>query len=297
MFEHKYNHRSKNQYLNNAVAYTDYANKRNPLLPSAEQKRFITKDELLEAFRLAGIHNFSTHQIELIGKGVASQALLASMLPASFHRTLYGALQRRIGHPVCNYEDCVIKVQPVGTLQRINNFTREAKLLSLINSRTYKDLRGSDIVPNLCYAGILFSGGQAHGMQVMTRAPGEILRNIWWRENGLTPEQYVIIEKALVSLWYLGFIHMDYHMQNIFFDTLTNKCTIIDLGTADIIPLEALIKLRQHNPLDVLQNTDQLFRLPGEQSFKHDLYQLNRLKQQVEDPSSIDHLRTRLWAS
>lgn len=273
-----YDHRTESQYLNNAVLYTNNAEKRTAIITEPEYRgdfvRRKRRENMSEALRRV-INDYPANRINTqYSGGSFGQALLLTKLPASFHNKLYDVLQYRIGQPVCDYDECVMKIQRVKEESQIRSIVNEAKMLSLIGTSTYKDLRGSDIVPCLCYAGILFAGGHAHGIQVMTKAPGVHLADL----GRLTLEQYVIVEKALVTLWYLGFAHGDLHGSNIFLDPLTEKCTLIDFGMAQVIPLKLLEDLRQYHPMQIMKHPS-IAKVTLMNSWKHDRECLHKIHQ------------------
>lgn len=186
--------------------------------------------------------------IKWLGEGAYGTAYSASGLPPEFHVAMYKNMQFRVGDPDCHFESCVIKTAFVRDKKSIDAFVRESKMHSLVSLETFGKVSGKDLVPKLCYAGILFGGGMAVSLQVMTRAPGETVHAIAVKQNGLTAAQYVAIEKTFVSLWLLGFVHGDAHANNILYDVNTNKVTIIDLGMTLLLPFSMRDAVRSIDP-------------------------------------------------
>lgn len=69
---------------------------------------------------------------------------------------------------------------------------------------------------------------------VMSCAPGQPVEA---QKGSLTADAYVLIEKAVVSMWLHGIVHADLHMDNVLYDPLTRKVTIIDFGFATMLSL------------------------------------------------------------
>ncbi|GAQ91403.1 dCMP deaminase [Klebsormidium nitens] len=200
------------------------------------------------AMNIASVPYEYLPMIKWLGEGAYGTAYSANGLPPEFHIAMYKDLQFRTGDPDCHFEQCVIKTALVKDKKAIDAFVRESKMQGLISLETYGPVSGKDLVPKICYAGILFGGGMAISIQVMTRAPGDTLHAIAVRQNGLTATQYVAVEKTFVSMWSLGFVHGDSHANNILYDVKNDKVTIIDAGMTLLLPFAIRDAVRSFDP-------------------------------------------------
>lgn len=200
------------------------------------------------AMNIASVPYEYLPMMKWLGEGAYGTAYSANGLPPEFHIAMYKDLQFRTGDPDCHFEQCVIKTALVKDKKAIDAFVRESKMQSLISLETYGPVSGKDLVPKICYAGILFGGGMAISIQVMTRAPGDTLHAIAVRQNGLTATQYVAVEKTFVSMWLLGFVHGDSHANNILYDVKNDKTTGIDTGMSLLLPFVIRDAVRSFDP-------------------------------------------------
>ena len=95
------------------------------------------------------------------------------------------------------------------------------------------DVRG--VVPKLFYHGNRYGSW----ILVMSYFPGKVLADI----ERPTPLLYVKVEKALLSCWLRGVVHLDFHDENIIV-TPDNKVKIIDFGRARIFDPRYVAALR-----------------------------------------------------
>lgn len=103
--------------------------------------------------------------------------------------------------------------------------------------------------PKLYFAGV--DPAARVFVTVMQLVQGDTLDNYLRRKKVLTAATYLIIEKAIVTMWLNGIVHGDLHTDNIMITPSGNKVWLIDFGFAVVLPdnrLQALKKVMNDVP-------------------------------------------------
>ncbi|GAQ90995.1 Putative kinase family protein, partial [Klebsormidium nitens] len=190
--------------------------------------------------------------LKYLSAGAHGLAYRATNVSEASHRQFFGSLSSYVvGSPQSAPQKVIIKVHRLDKFDDIAAARMECKMQAWLHSQetTFRgtQVRGSEVVPPVFYAGLL-DGGRRMGMvfiTVMGEAPGVVLREfLRRRSNELTGFEYALIERAILTLWLLGVVHADLHEENIFIDEKSEKVTIIDFGYALILPKAKATQVR-----------------------------------------------------
>jgi serine/threonine protein kinase len=175
-------------------------------------------------------------------------------------------------------QNLVIKVANPKSIKDWEWFIKESKheasvQMSLQNAQAYVRcsgggrvvIKGKHLVPRLFFAG----SHRTYGVfiHVMEIASGKSLDEFNAPGASMSPEMFVAIEKAVVSLWMLGYAHGDLHFGNLMYDTKRKTITIIDFGMSVKIPLD--IRKRIRAGIKSMKNAVALWKETGAQEYVH----------------------------
>jgi hypothetical protein len=144
----------------------------------------------------------------------------------------------------------VVKVQPTNTRTAVVENTLHMKLARArcVKLPNLRELCSKEYVPRFYFGGQvrnMYSRSQRQLMHVtvMGRAPGVSVDTLL-EDSAMTAKLYLMIERALCSLWVNGVFHTDAHQANIMYDQMSKKLTVIDFGRGVLAPDNLVKKVR-----------------------------------------------------
>jgi hypothetical protein len=255
---------------------------------------------------------------EYTAAGKSGEAFRVTGAGPDFHHQLFENLAATIETPNGSPQSVVVKIINLEEQIDANSAERECKVQQWVHGQSTvvsgTRLNGKDVVSSLFYAGI--GEGESTGwfyIVVMSEAPGVTLDGLLKEQSWLlSAAQYVLLEKALATLWALGIAHNDPHVRNTFLDTTSCKVTVIDYGFALVIP-EEIHKCLLRFPfgtkdagdawdqrcggagIALLNYTNAIQRGRGYGWYNPDTKSIKFYRTLVKDPRNIPQARKRLW--
>lgn len=119
----------------------------------------------------------------------------------------------------------------------------------------------------------------------------------------LTADMYLGIEKAVCAMWLNGVLHADLHKNNILWDPLRNKATIIDFGFAVVLPDQVTKDIKMNLAAAILAKVRSLgeifrpsspFHVPGLLAHSNGVLKGRRYGWYHANTTSLTHMFSRV---
>ena len=212
------------------------------------------------------------YHLTILASGAYGIACLVHKREHQILRDIFSQLvtTSTVGHyAIDKGQDVVLKFVRVFDAAGMASGLREIKYHSAISETytpadaTFPALSGKSIVPQFHFGGPWLYAGHWWVVTAMGLVRGVPLRT-YLRTHQLTARLFAKIEKAVMTLWFLGFAHQDLHDLNIMYDANAKKVTLLDLGFAVRLPNNIVQHMRskvttQSDPADVYRRYIEAF--------------------------------------